>query len=79
MRGKIVVFLRIDIKLLHVMTLNNLSLIIEIQTLEPKIYPIKMFFEWALLHGEMRMVEDIPFPELDGLLARFKLGMFTQN
>lgn len=49
------------------------------QTFAPKIYPIKMFYEWALSHGEMRMVEDIPFPELDGLLAGFKLGMFTQN
>jgi hypothetical protein len=27
----------------------------------------------------MRMIEDIPFPELDGLLARFYLGMFEQN
>lgn len=60
----------IDIKLLHV-TLNNLYLIIEMQSLAPKIYPIKMFYEWALSHGEMRMVEDIPFRELDGLLARF--------
>jgi hypothetical protein len=27
----------------------------------------------------MRMIEDIPFPELDGLLARFYLGMVEQN
>jgi hypothetical protein len=26
-----------------------------------------MFYEWALSNGEMRMIEDIPFPELDGL------------
>ena len=40
---------------------------------------LKMFYEWALSNGEMRMIEDIPFPELDGLLARFYLGMFEQN
>ncbi|CAC5362969.1 unnamed protein product [Mytilus coruscus] len=35
---------------------------------------LKMFYEWALSNGEMRMVEDIPFPELDGLLERFYLA-----
>ena len=40
---------------------------------------LKMFYEWALSNGEMRMIEDISFPELDGLLARFYLGMFEQN
>jgi hypothetical protein len=40
---------------------------------------MKMFYEWALSNGEMRMIEDIPFSELDGLLARFYLGMFEQN
>ncbi|VDH93355.1 Hypothetical predicted protein [Mytilus galloprovincialis] len=36
---------------------------------------LKMFYEWVLSNGEMRMVEDVPFPELDGLLARFYLGV----
>jgi hypothetical protein len=27
----------------------------------------------------MRMIEDIPFPGLDGLLARFYHGMFEEN
>jgi len=27
----------------------------------------------------MRIIEDIPFPELDGLLARFYLGMLKQH
>jgi hypothetical protein len=40
---------------------------------------LKMFYVWALSNGEMRMIEDIPFPELDGLLAIFYLGMFEQN
>ena len=40
---------------------------------------LKMFYEWALSNGEMRMTEDIPFPELDGLLAKIILGMFEQN
>ena len=40
---------------------------------------LKMFYEWALSNGKMRMIEDIPFPELDGLLARFYLGMVEQN
>ena len=40
---------------------------------------LKMFYEWALSNGKMRIIEDIPFPELDGLLARFYLGMFEQN
>jgi hypothetical protein len=38
-----------------------------------------MFYEWFLSNGEMRMIEDIPFPELDGLLGRLYLGMFGQN
>jgi hypothetical protein len=38
-----------------------------------------MFYEWFLSNGEMRMIEDIPFPELDGLLARLYLGMLGQN
>jgi hypothetical protein len=38
-----------------------------------------MFYEWALSNGEMRMIEDIPFTELDELLARLYLGMFGQN
>ena len=40
---------------------------------------LKMFYEWLLSNGGMRMIEDIPFPELDGLLARLYLGMFGQN
>ena len=40
---------------------------------------LKMFYEWALSNGEMRIIEDIPFPELDGLLARFYLDMLEQN
>jgi hypothetical protein len=40
---------------------------------------LKIFYEWFLSNGEMRMIEDIPFPELDGLLARLYLGMFEQN
>ena len=28
---------------------------------------------------QMRMIEDISFAELDGLLARFNQGMFEQN
>ena len=40
---------------------------------------LKMFYEWALSNGKMRMIEDIPFPEIDGLLAKFYLGMFEQN
>jgi hypothetical protein len=40
---------------------------------------LKMFYEWFLSNGEMRMIEDIPFPELDELLARLYLGMFEQN
>ena len=40
---------------------------------------LKMFYEWFLSNGEMRMIEDIPFPELDELLARLYLGMFGQN
>ena len=39
----------------------------------------KMLYEWALSNGEMRIIEEIPFPEIDGLLARFYLGMFEQN
>ena len=39
---------------------------------------LKKFCEWFLSNGEMRMIEDIPFPELDGLLARLYLGMFGQ-
>jgi hypothetical protein len=38
-----------------------------------------MFYEWALSNEEMRIIEDIPFPELDGLLARFYLDMLEQN
>jgi hypothetical protein len=40
---------------------------------------LKMFYEWALSNGEMRMIEDIPFPELDELLAIFYLGMFEKT
>jgi hypothetical protein len=40
---------------------------------------LKMFYEWALSNEEMRIIEDIPFPELDGLLARFYLDMLEQN
>jgi hypothetical protein len=40
---------------------------------------LKMFYEWALSDGEMRMIEEIPFPELDGMLTRFYLGMFEEN
>lgn len=36
---------------------------------------IKMFFDWCQSNGELRVPEDIPFNELDGLLARFYLGM----
>jgi hypothetical protein len=38
-----------------------------------------MFYEWDLSNGEMRMIEDISFAELDGLLARFYHGIFEQN
>jgi hypothetical protein len=40
---------------------------------------LKIFYEWALSNGEMRIIEDIPFPELDELLARFYLGMLEQH
>lgn len=36
---------------------------------------IKMFFDWCQSNGELRVPEDIPFNELDGLLARFYLDM----
>jgi hypothetical protein len=38
---------------------------------------LKMFYQWFLSNGEMRMIEDIPFPELDGLLARLYLGIMS--
>jgi hypothetical protein len=41
-----------------------------------EIADLEMFYEWALSNGEMRIIEDIPFPGLDGLLAKFYLGMF---
>jgi hypothetical protein len=40
---------------------------------------MKMFNEWDLSNGEKRMIEDISFAELDGLLATFYHGMFEQN
>jgi hypothetical protein len=35
---------------------------------------MKMFNEWDLSNGEKRMIEDISFAELDGLLATFYHG-----